>query len=29
MDEEKATQIIEAAKISMGMDMNEGDSLQV
>jgi nucleolar protein 56 len=28
-DEEKATQIIEAAKISMGMDMNEGDQLQV
>jgi nucleolar protein 56 len=26
-DEEKATQIIEAAKISMGMDMNEGDQL--
>ncbi len=29
LDEEKAVQIIEAAKISMGMDMNEGDSLQV
>jgi nucleolar protein 56 len=29
MDEERATQIIEAAKISMGMDMNESDSLQV
>lgn len=28
-DEEKANQIIEAAKISMGMDMNEGDQLQV
>lgn len=26
-DEEKADQIIEAAKISMGMDMNEGDQL--
>jgi len=29
MDEERATQIIEAAKISMGMDMNESDSMQV
>jgi nucleolar protein 56 len=29
LDEEKADQIIEAAKISMGMDMNEGDSHQV
>jgi nucleolar protein 56 len=27
LDEEKAVQIIEAAKISMGMDMNETDSL--
>jgi len=26
-DEEKANQIIEAAKISMGMDMTEGDQL--
>jgi nucleolar protein 56 len=29
LDEEKAQQIIEAAKISMGMDMNETDQLQV
>jgi nucleolar protein 56 len=29
LDEEKAQQIIDAAKISMGMDMNETDSLQV
>ena len=29
MDEERAEQILEAAKISMGMDMNESDSLQV
>ena len=29
MDEERADQILEAAKISMGMDMNESDSLQV
>ena len=29
MDEEKAQQLIEAAKISMGMDMSEQDSLQV
>jgi nucleolar protein 56 len=29
MDEERATQIIEAAKISMGMEMNETDSIQV
>jgi nucleolar protein 56 len=29
MDEEKAQQIIDAAKISMGMDMNETDCLQV
>ena len=27
LDEEKAQQIIEAAKISMGMDMNETDQL--
>jgi len=27
LDEEKAQQIIDAAKISMGMDMNETDSL--
>lgn len=29
LDEEKAQQIIDAAKISMGMDMNETDQLQV
>ena len=29
MDEEKAQEIIEAAKISMGMDMTESDALQV
>ncbi len=29
LDEEKAQQIIDAAKISMGMDMNETDCLQV
>ena len=29
MDDEKAQEIIEAAKISMGMDMNETDALQV
>ena len=29
MDDEKAQEIIEAAKISMGMDMSESDALQV
>jgi nucleolar protein 56 len=29
LDEDKAQQIIDAAKISMGMDMNETDQLQV
>lgn len=29
LDEEKAQQIIDAAKISMGMDMNETDQIQV
>lgn len=29
MDEERANSIVEAAKISMGMDMNEGDAMQV
>lgn len=29
LDEEKATQIIEAAKTSMGQDMSETDVLQI
>ena len=29
MDEEKAQEIIDAAKISMGMDMNDNDALQI
>mmetsp|Transcript_28679 Transcript_28679/g.43313 ORF Transcript_28679/g.43313 Transcript_28679/m.43313 type:complete len:87 (-) Transcript_28679:725-985(-) len=29
LDDEKAQQIIDAAKISMGQDMNEGDCTQI
>ena len=29
LDEEKAQQLLDASKITMGMDMNDADALQI